>query len=238
MQTSSTAAVSGNPAGTETSSAQNPGETDPPQIRVDQETADDNDDNLDDTSPQTSQICPDFAIGKCQHGSTGQKEVNGIKCTLQHPKKCKKYCRHGSKGQHGCKKGDKCEYYHPKLCMNSVRKRVCTKKDCKLVHLINTSRKPKPKEKAAKPNANSTQTGSTENNSHDFLELKSLIENMRTNFQNEISSIKMGLMNQQPKVPVPMMLPWVQQPQLLNQYLHQYPMFPGGTGVNIPPVSC
>lgn len=245
MQPSSTATTSGNQAGTQNGDLSNSDGAGQNQNVVDNENLIEDDDPEDDDPededpPQSSQICPDYAIGNCLHGSNGQKEVDGAKCTFQHPKRCRKYCRNGSKGQHGCKKGEKCEHFHPKLCMNSVRKRVCTKKDCKLVHLINTSRTRQPKKKVEKPKESSIQPGKSaksKDKSNDFLELKSLIASMRTTFQNEISSIKMGLMNQQAKIPVPTMLPWMNQ-QLLNPFLHQYPMIPTGSGVNFPPASC
>ena len=40
-------------------------------------------------------ICYYFKQGRCWHGKTGQKVVNGTKCQNIHSQKCLKYCRFG-----------------------------------------------------------------------------------------------------------------------------------------------
>ena len=77
---------------------------------------------------QSETICDQYRSGKCPHGIRGNKEVEGVKCQYKHPKRCFKFCRAGTKGNGGCKKGTSCNFYHPALCRFSVQKRLCTNK--------------------------------------------------------------------------------------------------------------
>ena len=144
-----------------------------------------------------------YKVGKCKHGLRGNKEVDGQKCTSQHPKKCQKYCSFGT-NKYGCKKGDNCTYYHPVLCKFSVQKRLCTNKDCTFIHLkgtkrkepaVNSSNETKSQVKSSvkvksRPQNTSAETTSTDNH---FLELKRIVETMQSNFQQEIACIKANL---------------------------------------------
>ena len=99
-------------------------------------------------------ICPKYKSGQCPHGLRGNKEVNGQSCELDHPKRCFKFCRFGSKRKGGCSKGDSCEFYHPILCKFSVQKRCCTNKECTYVHLKGTRRDTDPPDNASKSQNN------------------------------------------------------------------------------------
>ena len=82
--------------------------------------------NLDNVVEVSSETCPEYKKGKCPHGMRGTKVLEGKRCTFTHPKRCTKYCRYGSQGKNGCKKGSECDFDHPTLCRNSVKKRLCT----------------------------------------------------------------------------------------------------------------
>ena len=67
-------------------------------------------------------VCEDYRRGKCAHGISGNKEVDGEKCKFKHPKKCMKWCRHGKSLRHGCSKGEQCDKFHPILCKFALTK--------------------------------------------------------------------------------------------------------------------
>ncbi len=96
-----------------------------------------------------------------------------------------------------------CEFLHPTLCKNSVKKRVCLDKQCKYPHLRGTARKPKPKDnpkKSAKTSAKQISTKSGPKNSkgdNGFLELKTLVQNMTLQFQQELAAMKSWMGYQQ-----------------------------------------
>lgn len=153
-----------------------------------------------------SRVCDKYISGKCPHGLRGKKELNGEICSYEHPKKCFKYCGFGS-GRKGCNNGENCHYFHPTLCKYSVQKRVCYNENCTYVHLKGTSRSKKPSEdqgeqtsrsnsnrrEELKPPKAKVNKGDKSQSSEAFLELKELVEQMRTSFVSEISSIKASL---------------------------------------------
>ena len=181
-----------------------------------------------------SRVCDKYVSGKCPHGLRGQRKVNGQVCSFDHPKKCFKFCGFGT-GSKGCKKGDNCQYFHPTLCKFSVSKRACFNPDCTFVHLKGTNRsrqrntqRDDNRDRARSDGANRTRRR-TNSQSHQnyreenqvrpaadtpnqsFLELKELVEQMKTAFFSEISSIKASIappilhhyppmMNQQPQI--------------------------------------
>ena len=40
-------------------------------------------------------ICSFYKVGKCRHGSSGRKVINGRQCNFAHPRKCTKFCKFG-----------------------------------------------------------------------------------------------------------------------------------------------
>lgn len=182
-----------------------------------------------------SRVCDKYMLGKCPHGLRGKKEVNGEICSFSHPKKCFKYCGFGN-GKKGCTIGENCEYFHPQLCKFSVKKRACYNANCTFVHLKGTSRTKQPTNNSREQNPRSASSigaprGRQNSQSHQnqenlqdgsvntrssqpFLELKELVEQMRTSFIAEISSIKASLAQpahhyhpQTPMNPAPSFLP-------------------------------
>ena len=159
--------------------------------------------------------------------------IDGKRCSFTHPKRCTKYCRYGSKGKNGCKKGVECDFDHPNLCRNSVQRRVCTNQKCTYVHLAGTARKKVMSKKNTQSshgqrnskrkesrNQTSTRDGalSKQSQSDSFLELKSLMQKMQDSFQSEILLLKTSLAQQRiPLYTAPS--PWPSQTQfpLLSQ---------------------
>lgn len=176
------------------------------------------------------QICSKYKQGKCPHGLRGSKSVNGKKCEFDHPKRCFKYCSFGATSK-GCKSGANCEYFHPIICKHSLSRRVCTNKDCTFVHLKGTKRTeptqtnlPDSSNPRKKPDR-SVKGGSDSSEKH-FLELKRLVSEMTSNFNQEISNIKASLLHVQMNAPKnahfqPHPLPLMNQLQS-TQY-HQVP---------------
>ena len=171
-------------------------------------------------SVSRSRLCKKYVSGKCLHGLRGKKEVNGQTCSFDHPKKCFKFCGFGT-GRKGCNDGDNCQYFHPTLCKFSVTKRACYNQNCTFVHLKGTNRSRQSgashddnRYRSHSESANST-TGSRQRShsnprqsnrevnpqnprgkntmNQSFLELKELVEQMKTSFVTEISSIKASL---------------------------------------------
>lgn len=95
---------------------------------------------------RSSVVCEAYKKRNCPHGLTGKRLVDGKPCPKSHPPRCFRYCKHGDNARLGCTKGNDCKYFHPKLCRDSVKKRVCLRKDCTFLHLKNTRRNPSPTE--------------------------------------------------------------------------------------------
>ena len=86
-------------------------------------------------------ICPQYKQGSCPHGISGNTLYQGSKCLLYHPKRCKPFCRYGSKHRYGCSQ-TQCPKFHPTLCPDSVSKKECFSPSCTYPHLKGTKRKP------------------------------------------------------------------------------------------------
>ena len=79
-------------------------------------------------------ICYHFKRGKCRHGLSGKKSVDGKeKCPFRHPKICGRLLRNGDRGRGGCRgERDGCQEYHDvKMCFSSMNTRKCPHKECK-----------------------------------------------------------------------------------------------------------
>ena len=88
--------------------------------------------------------CKHLANGRCRHGMSGKKEVDGKTCLFLHRKICRRFKTNGLHPKHGCKMGKNCTKLHPKICEGSRRKlkeRICLVKDCPHLHLRGTKRK-------------------------------------------------------------------------------------------------
>ena len=84
------------------------------------------------------QLCYFYKKGKCLHGKSGKKIINGRECQYAHPPKCLKYCRFGRDRVNGCQ--GNCNLFHPTLCRNSVKFRKCFSPECTFAHLNGTER--------------------------------------------------------------------------------------------------
>ena len=84
--------------------------------------------------------CKLYRIGQCPHGISGKTEVDGFRCKFTHRKRCRKFCKFGTKHKYGCKNGNNCDYFHPVLCKYSVQRGLCTNLECKFAHLKGTKR--------------------------------------------------------------------------------------------------
>ena len=175
---------------------------------------DDDDDDDDEEKLDTSQVCKRYKVGKCPHGIRGNKTVNGSKCPDSHPPRCNKYTRFGT-GKKGCKKGKNCQYFHPILCKFSVNEQRCSKELCTFPHLVGTKRgkvsktdhdqqrsksrnkvqmsgKPEQGKGPTDPVARSKSSKSSEGglDQNHFLELKRMVLEMGSNFNEELAKIK------------------------------------------------
>ena len=83
-------------------------------------------------SQNNRKICKYYIYKKCKHGAKGKD------CLFEHPQKCFKYMRNGSKNRGGCTKGKDCDYYHPTLCRNSAKTGVCRRQGCRFHHIKGT----------------------------------------------------------------------------------------------------
>ena len=95
--------VDGERAHTSPQTSQTPPVTRPTPVA----TAGDNSNNTTQTTPATKPVsrgitfekmssnCPFFKKGRCRHGKSGNKVVNGQKCMYSHPKLCVQFCRYG-----------------------------------------------------------------------------------------------------------------------------------------------
>ena len=89
-----------------------------------------NDNNSDKKDP-----CPHHAKGMCKHGYSGKKDGE---CKYYHQKVCDKYKRNGTFPR-GCQKGTDCPKLHINFCRDSLKNRMCLRKDCRFKHLPMTS---------------------------------------------------------------------------------------------------
>lgn len=90
-------------------------------------------------------ICDLFKVGKCPHGLSGKTEANGKpSCAKLHPKRCKRFIRHGKNKRYGCKRGNNCTLFHPKHCSSSLANKTCFNEECTLVHQVGTKRRKPP----------------------------------------------------------------------------------------------
>ena len=80
-----------------------------------------------------TEVCPQLIEGICKYGWSGRG------CEFLHPKRCLRYCSHGTSELSGCNK-EACPDFHPKLCENSLKMRKCFNDDCKRRHLLGTAR--------------------------------------------------------------------------------------------------
>ena len=186
-----------------------------------------------------------FKVGKCPHGIRGKKLIEGKRCGYHHPKLCKKFCRQGSKGKQGCKRGSSCKFYHPVLCKYSVKKRLCTNEQCTYTHLKGTARKlPVKKQHPERRPANKSHreqkksskvSNDDQNNANSFLELKTLVEKMSHQFQQEIASMKMLISYPQLFPSLPISNPSWNQTVFQNKQKPSLPTAPPGF---IPQLSC
>ena len=191
-------------------------------------------------------ICDKYRTGKCPHGLRGNKLVDGHKCPKSHPKRCIKFCKNGKNGRYGCSKGENCKYYHPVLCKFSLRNRICTNKECTFVHLKGTKREqPLPDQEPSRAinNASRQMPRPTEPNvaqhstNHDlginsnhFLELKSVVELMSKNLQQQqqdLASLRSNILQVQ-QFHIPHLPPMNQTPQpfMSNPLQPQNPAYP------------
>jgi hypothetical protein len=169
----------------------------------------------DDEKLDTSQVCKKYKVGKCPHGIRGNKLVDGSKCPNSHPPRCNKYTRFGT-GKKGCKKGKDCQYFHPILCKFSVNDQRCSNDLCTFPHLVGTKRGKVSQSKtdhnrqrsrstskvqiSGKPEQKKEPTVSRSKSSDDqgqnglgqnhFLELKRMVLEMGSNFNEELAKIK------------------------------------------------
>ena len=164
-------------------------------------------------SRSRERVCSKYKSGKCPHGLRGNKVINGKTCELDHPKRCIKYCKFGSKHKHGCNKGNSCTYYHPTICKFSLQSRLCINEQCTFVHLKGTKRKEPSAPPESIPLTATSTSGSrgrqssaisagrsevsfapsTGSGPDHFLELKQLVLSMQSTFQQEIAMIKSSL---------------------------------------------
>ena len=100
-----------------------------------------------DNPPTDGEICKDFKTGRCKHGISGKRQINGIACPKAHPVPCRRYCRNGNHERGGCTRGKQCRYFHLNICRSSLTKRECLNADCQYFHLKYTKRTAAPTER-------------------------------------------------------------------------------------------
>lgn len=87
-------------------------------------------------------FCRFYSRGACKH----MKD-----CKFEHPKMCKKFTKHGNYHKKfnltGCE--GNCGKFHPNTCRESLRKKECSRENCRFFHLKGTSANPNKKEKAS-----------------------------------------------------------------------------------------
>ena len=79
-------------------------------------------------------ICKKYRRGECPHGANGRKLVENKKCEYRHPRRCINFCKAGTDGLSGCRKGNNCRFFHPTPCKDSEKGAKCRNSKCKLLH--------------------------------------------------------------------------------------------------------
>ena len=82
-------------------------------------------------------ICKFYRQGRCKHGISGNKDGP---CNFRHPKPCNKFLANGTNQRRGCTKGNQCTGFHPQMCHRSLKERICSRRDCKFMHIKGTKR--------------------------------------------------------------------------------------------------
>ena len=82
-------------------------------------------------------ICKFYKQGRCKNGISGKKD--GI-CNFSHPKPCRRFLANGTNQRRGCTQGSQCSDFHPQMCHRSLKDRICTRSDCKFMHIKGTKR--------------------------------------------------------------------------------------------------
>ena len=85
-------------------------------------------------------ICIQYKQNNCKFGIASSE---GKGCKFNHPKRCTKLMKHGTKAEKGCNLGKKCADFHPKMCPLSIAKGECYDDRCTLCHGKGTRRKEK-----------------------------------------------------------------------------------------------
>ena len=86
---------------------------------------------------ENTPICRYYSQGRCKYGISGRKDGQ---CPYKHPKPCQKFITNGDRRQRGCTRGSQCRSFHPKMCQLSLRERICSREDCKYMHIRGTRR--------------------------------------------------------------------------------------------------
>lgn len=175
-------------------------------------------DEENDSSQYPTNICPQYAMGKCRHGMSGKG------CSKNHPRPCRKLLRHGPKSRNlpdGCPGFPTCSKWHPKLCRTSVKKRECTHEGCKFRHIAGTRRtkddKVESKKFPATTNTNSKNSAKVDSDqTGHFLEV---MESWKKEFMETIEAKIRSV--QMPPYP---QNPYSYPPMFLTQYPVQAPL--------------
>lgn len=170
---------------------------------------------------QLDDICELFKIGKCPHGVSGKTAAKGKpSCPKSHPKRCKKFIKHGKKNRYGCRKAN-CNFFHPEHCPSSLSQKCCYSEECTLVHLAGTKRfKPPDRDSyrrkdtdnrnrnersrfrsntqgaRSRATSESQHTKTSPQTSTDFLELRSLLMTL----QKDIVGLKSSIAEQESRI--------------------------------------
>ena len=123
-------------------------------------------------------ICRFYRNGNCKRGKL---------CTFEHPRKCKIFCAHGLKkfNDKGC--DGKCKSFHPKACYNSMKQKLCPKKECHFFHINGTKRDIPQTEKKEKKDH--SQHGVPAQSEDRFLGLHLLLEKQQQAWSNQLQSM-------------------------------------------------
>jgi len=183
-------------------------------------------------------ICFKYRAGKCPHGLSGKKVVDDKFCDGQHPERCMKFCKFGSKHVNGCDKGRDCDLFHPIICKFSLRNGKCKNNKCTFVHL--SIGKTKTAENG-KPGSRGKQGGNDKKG--DFLLLQGLVEQMQKSFNQQLSDIRASLHQHQQHRPYHYPYPVPPGPfhpmnQMLGPQVRHVPNNLQGGMTFIPPPSC
>ena len=157
-------------------------------------------------------------------------EIGKSSCPKLHPKRCKRFIKHGKNARYGCKRGNNCSFYHPKHCPSSLSDKSCFSAECTLVHQVGTKRRKPPDEQSyrridsdnrsgnqrrgdnfqatqrsssgnrSRTSSESRQTPKSTKQSADFLELKSLLTSFQDKIQKEMEDLKSNIIQQESKI--------------------------------------